>query len=222
MNAPAPVAEAMFHDARFERLRLRVRGAVQGVGFRPFAYALAQRYGLGGFVLNDSEGVLIEIKGARTGDFLASLASEQPRLARIDFVEADSIAPLGERAFAIARESFWRGRDARRGGYGDVPRMPRRPLQSAKPFSPLSLRQLCSLRTAPQHRHGDPLRPRRDDDGAVPALPVLRRRLRDPADRRFHAEAIACAECGPRARLLRLADGAEAGAGAARSTPRRR
>jgi hydrogenase maturation protein HypF len=49
------------------RLRVRVRGTVQGVGFRPYVYGLAQRFELGGFVSNDAEGVLIEIEGARAG-----------------------------------------------------------------------------------------------------------------------------------------------------------
>ncbi|CAN5700431.1 hypothetical protein BH18ACT13_BH18ACT13_03730 [soil metagenome] len=43
-----------------ERRRIRVTGVVQGVGFRPFVYALALRHSLAGFVLNDAEGVLIE------------------------------------------------------------------------------------------------------------------------------------------------------------------
>ena len=49
---------ATMRDGR-QRLRLRVRGAVQGVGFRPFAYGLASKLKLSGFVRNDSEGVLI-------------------------------------------------------------------------------------------------------------------------------------------------------------------
>ena len=46
-----------------ERRRFRVRGVVQGVGFRPFVYGLARRHELGGFVLNDGEGVVIEAEG---------------------------------------------------------------------------------------------------------------------------------------------------------------
>ena len=45
------------------RLRLRITGVVQGVGFRPFVYGLAQRYGLTGFVGNDSNGVFVEVQG---------------------------------------------------------------------------------------------------------------------------------------------------------------
>jgi len=45
------------------RARIRVEGIVQGVGFRPFAHALASRLGLAGFVGNDARGVLVEVEG---------------------------------------------------------------------------------------------------------------------------------------------------------------
>ena len=67
-----------------ERLRDRVRGAVQGVGFRPFVYGLAERYGLSGFVLNDQDGVLAEVEGDASDMFLSALRRERPALARID------------------------------------------------------------------------------------------------------------------------------------------
>ena len=51
------------HDRGQVRLRLRVRGAVQGVGFRPFAYGLATRLALSGFVCNGPDGVVLEIEG---------------------------------------------------------------------------------------------------------------------------------------------------------------
>ena len=78
--APAPALRA---DA--QRLRLRVRGVVQGVGFRPFAYGLAGRLRLSGFVRNDGEGVLIEIEGRRPNAFLTELEAAPPPLARIEF-----------------------------------------------------------------------------------------------------------------------------------------
>ena len=66
-------------DARTDRrLRLRVRGAVQGVGFRPFAYGLASRLALSGFVLNDADGVLIEVEGAGAEQFLHALRLAPP------------------------------------------------------------------------------------------------------------------------------------------------
>ena len=67
------------------RIRIQVRGIVQGVGFRPFVYRQAARFGLSGFVQNTGSGVTIEIEGesaACTG-FLTALTSEAPPLSRI-------------------------------------------------------------------------------------------------------------------------------------------
>ena len=68
--------------ALVRRLRIHVRGAVQGVGFRPFVYRLARRYQLRGFVRNDSEGVLCEVEGADLQRLLAPLRDEAPAPAR--------------------------------------------------------------------------------------------------------------------------------------------
>ena len=83
------------------RLRLRVRGAVQGVGFRPFAYGVARRLSLGGFVRNDSEGVLIEVEGRNATQFVAALRADAPPLARIDAVDVQDVSPLGTEQFEI-------------------------------------------------------------------------------------------------------------------------
>ena len=57
------------------RLRARVRGRVQGVGFRPFVWQLARRHGLGGWVRNDAEGVLLEVEGTACEAFIDDRAS---------------------------------------------------------------------------------------------------------------------------------------------------
>ncbi len=69
------------------RLRLRIRGLVQGVGFRPHVWRLAMRHDLTGFALNDQDGVLIEVQG-EVDDFVGNLVAEAPPLARIDGVES--------------------------------------------------------------------------------------------------------------------------------------
>jgi hydrogenase maturation protein HypF len=66
------------------RRRILARGIIQGVGFRPFVYGLAQRWGLTGFVMNDSAGVTMEVEGApeAVDGFVRSLREETPPLAR--------------------------------------------------------------------------------------------------------------------------------------------
>ncbi len=85
------------------RRAIRVRGTVQGVGFRPTVYRLASAAHLAGFVRNDSEGVWIEIEGepraiARFPDLLRL---EAPVLARIDGLEIAELLPLGETGFRV-------------------------------------------------------------------------------------------------------------------------
>ena len=77
-------------EAQFVAMEIRVRGRVQGVGFRPTVWRIARELELVGEVLNDSEGVLVRV-GGRPRDvqeFIARLESEPPPLARIDRVEA--------------------------------------------------------------------------------------------------------------------------------------
>ena len=83
-------------DPGLRRERLRVRGTVQGVGFRPFVYRLALELRLDGWVLNDAQGVLTEVQGepARVEEFACRLASEAPPLARVERSSLPSSAPL--------------------------------------------------------------------------------------------------------------------------------
>ena len=87
------------------RWRLRVRGIVQGVGFRPFVHHLAESMALAGWVRNDAAGVLIEIQGAATLllPFIARLKNEAPRLACIDDVAHENVAvdPVADGGFSI-------------------------------------------------------------------------------------------------------------------------
>jgi len=65
---------------------LKITGLVQGVGFRPVVYQLADRYSLKGYILNNTQGVSLEIEGEEIviEDFIESLKYELPPLARID------------------------------------------------------------------------------------------------------------------------------------------
>jgi len=93
-------------DCPRQRLRLVIRGAVQGVGFRPFVYRLAAELGLAGWVNNSAQGVFIEAEGATPllENFLLRVESEKPARSFIHSLEASWLDPVGYTGFEI-RES---------------------------------------------------------------------------------------------------------------------
>src|SRR5580704_5273232 len=88
-------------------LEIRVRGRVQGVGFRPSVYRLARELGLAGEVLNDAEGVLIRASGsaAAMASFLERIEREPPPLARVDRVETRALATVLDGEFRIVESA---------------------------------------------------------------------------------------------------------------------
>ena len=96
------------------RKRIQVQGVVQGVGFRPFVYRIAQSLGVRGHVLNSSEGVVIEAEAAENTlrQFLAVLETDLPPLARIDSLTVSTMEPLGETSFAIRQSTAVAGQFA--------------------------------------------------------------------------------------------------------------
>ena len=85
------------------RVGARVEGVVQGVGFRPYVFRLAEELGLAGFVLNDARGVVVEVEGGRAAleAFLARLPAEAPPLAAVERISSRELVPRGEHGFAI-------------------------------------------------------------------------------------------------------------------------
>jgi hydrogenase maturation protein HypF len=192
MAAPAPALRTS------GRLRLRVRGAVQGVGFRPFAYGLAARLSLSGFVRNDGEGVLIEIEGPRAQAFLTELKAATPPLARIDSIEVAAIAPLGDEGFAI--DATRQGRSTTRISpdaavcedcldelFDPQSRFFGYPLINCTHCGP----RYSLTRALPYDRAQTSMAP-------FPMCEDCARDYANPGNRRFHAEPIACPRCGPK------------------------
>ena len=180
-----------------QRLRVRVRGTVQGVGFRPFVYGLAQRFELGGFVANDADGVLIEIEGARTPEFVRALRREAPPLARIDAVETEAAALSGETRFAIAASAA-----------GLVTTQIAADAATCEHclddlFDPASRFHLYPFVNCTHCGPRYTLTRRLPYDRANTSMAAFAMcadcaaDYRDPGNRRFHAEPIACSRCGP-------------------------
>ncbi|ONI88313.1 carbamoyltransferase HypF [Actinosynnema sp. ALI-1.44] len=200
-------------DTATQRWQIRVTGVVQGVGYRPFVYRHARRYGLSGWVRNDPGGVLIEASGplAVLERFAAELASEAPELARVHEVTATRMPPGDVGAgFSIVHSDQGGERTAL------VPT-----------DTHVCADCLAELRDPADRRHRYPFinctncGPRYS---IVQALPYDRSHTTmsgfvmcdqcaseyvDPADRRYHAQPNACPDCGPRL-LLADAEGATA------------
>jgi hydrogenase maturation protein HypF len=85
------------------RVKILVRGIVQGVGFRPFVYSLANSLDLKGFVMNSSEGVIIEIEGDNNSTFIERLTKEAPPLAQIMEVDITPMPYYGYQDFQIIK-----------------------------------------------------------------------------------------------------------------------
>ena len=121
-----------------ERLRLAVRGAVQGVGFRPFVYRLARALDLAGWVLNSPHGVIIEVEGrarARSTVFCARLEAEPPpRAAIVRASRRRGWSRVGFRGFEIRDSDERRRADgARAARHRDLRRLPARDVRSGQP-----------------------------------------------------------------------------------------
>jgi hydrogenase maturation protein HypF len=183
-----------------ERRRYRVRGVVQGVGFRPFVYSLAHQHGLGGFVLNDGEGVVIEAEGGAGSldSFGASLQGEAPALARVEAVTAEPMRPGGEDGFSIVASrptgatalippDVATCEDCLRELFDPSDRRYRYPFVNCTQCGP----RFTIVRAVPYDRPNTTM-------AGFPMCADCHREYEDPADRRFHAEPIACPACGPR------------------------
>jgi hydrogenase maturation protein HypF len=193
------------------RRQIMVCGVVQGVGFRPFVYRLAQEEALAGFISNDTGGVTIEIEGpsARVEAFLTRLQPQAPPLARIDSVTVSELATTGEAGFRIL-SSERLGRvstgipadaatcpDCLRELLDPKDRRYRYPFLNCTNCGP----RFTITRRIPYDRPQTSM-------AKFPMCPACQREYDDPMNRRFHAQPNACWECGPRVWLVG-ADGVE-------------
>ena len=194
-------------EAPTTRRTIRVRGVVQGVGFRPTVYRVARAADLAGFVRNDSAGVLIEIEGAphAVAGFVESLRREAPPLARIDAIEVADAPLRGELDFRVTEsaEPGCAGSRAKvpadtatcaacvRELFDEADRRHRYPFVNCTDCGP----RYTIVRDLPYDRA-------RTTMDVFAMCGACRAEYEDPADRRFHAEPIACPACGPQVALF--------------------
>lgn len=187
---------------------LRVKGIVQGVGFRPFVYRLAKELNLQGWVLNDSDGVLTKVAGSaeNIGHFQCALISEAPPMALVESVTEEQEtaselevsvegfrilpSPAGENHQVLispdlatcpeCRQELLEAKD-RRYGYAFI---------NCTNCGP----RYSIIRRVPYDRPYTTM-------AGFTMCPVCQAEYDDPANRRFHAQPNACGVCGPRYEL---------------------
>ena len=186
---------------RLEALELRVGGIVQGVGFRPYVYALALECGVSGYVLNDARGVTVHLEGDRAAleRFIKRFPKELPPLARLDSLEREAAVVQGLEGFEIRESS---GAEAK----------------SATVSPDMALCDNCrrEMRDPSDRRYGYWLinctdcGPRYSIMQTVPydrpnismasfkMCDACRSEYENPLDRRYHAQPVSCPECGPK------------------------
>lgn len=182
------------------RRRIHVSGIVQGVGFRPFVYRLARQFHLTGFVLNDQQGVLIEIQGdaTQTQCFIEALKPQAPPLARVLSIVKQDIPTQPESDFSIHFSQRFGARQtlispdiavcdhclAEMQDAND--RRYRYPFINCTHCGP----RFTIVHSLPYDRPNTSM-------AAFQMCPACQEEYDDPLNRRFHAQPVACPVCGP-------------------------
>jgi hydrogenase maturation protein HypF len=185
--------------------RISVRGVVQGVGFRPFIYRLAQEHDLKGWVRNTSGNVEIEVEGdeARLNLFLKDLEAKAPPVSRIENVEVGFSPAKGYRDFSIKESLSRRGHyqlvspdiatcpDCKKEIFSSVDRRYRYAFTNCTNCGP----RFTIIEDIPYDRPKTTMR-------SFKMCSLCQREYDDPRDRRFHAQPNACPVCGPSLALV--------------------
>ncbi len=213
MTATAPAAGR-------RRVRARVEGTVQGVGFRPFVYRLATELGVSGHVFNDARGVVVEAEAdaAAVEQFLERVRAEAPPLASVERVTVGELPCSPGGGFEI--------RASPAGGEPNAPVSPDTATCDdclAELFDPADRRHrypfINCTNCGPRFTivRGVPYDRPLTTMAGFEMCPACRAEYEDPLNRRFHAQPNACPDCGPRLSvpLETVADALRAGAVAA-------
>ncbi len=187
------------------RYKIAVEGIVQGVGFRPFIYQLAERFGLAGSVCNDSRGVSIEVEGEEKllQLFVSAVRDEKPPLASIQSIDIEKAPAQGCTGFTILQSAVDQSRRAQVAPdtfvcddclaelWDPADRRYRYPFINCTNCGP----RYTIVTGIPYDR---PLTTMAD----FPLCADCQAEYDDPTSRRFHAQPNACPVCGPRLRLV--------------------
>ncbi len=184
-------------------LKVRIRGQVQGLGFRPYVYRLASAMGIRGSVANSAAGVEILAQGSRANEFVERLRSNPPPLARITDFQVRYARAREHTGFAIV--------SSRTAGSGGVDVLPDIATCRGCRSELLDLGDrryeypfINCTQCGPRYTITEslPYDRRRTTMASFELCRLCALEYGEPGDRRFHAQPDACATCGPRLFLL--------------------
>ncbi len=184
----------------YQRARVFITGAVQGVGFRPFIYRLATEMALAGWVNNSSAGVTVEIEGETTAlqTFINRVEAEKPPASFIQTLDVTWLTPAGYRDFSIHHSDASGEKtaiilpdlatcpDCQREIFDPTNRRYRYPFTNCTNCGP----RFSIITALPYDRPNTTMT-------AFAMCDECRAEYENPFDRRFHAQPNACPNCGP-------------------------
>lgn len=190
-----------------KRIRVLIKGVVQGVGFRPFVFKLAKEQGVCGYVLNNSSGVLIDAEGdeRKLEFFFEVIKTTPPKNAVIESVEIEcDCEPLHRKVFEI-RES-----DEESIRCAMLPTDKAICLECQKELRDKNNRRfeypfINCIECGPRYTiiENLPYDRAKTSMESFTMCPVCKEEYENPLDRRFHAQPNSCAKCGPELTLYR-------------------
>jgi hydrogenase maturation protein HypF len=187
-----------------KRVEIGISGIVQGIGFRPYIYNLAQKHFIRGWVLNNEKGVFIDAEGedGHLDRFIQEIPKLAPPLARIELFQVKHLEPLGSTTFEIRKSE-----EVQEKFVLISPDVATCEQCLTELFSPQNFRYrypfinctLCGprftiIQDIPYDRHKTTMAP-------FTMCLVCQKEYEDPSNRRFHAQPNACPACGPSLRL---------------------
>jgi hydrogenase maturation protein HypF len=191
--------------SELQRKRISIEGIVQGVGFRPFVYQAARKWGVSGWVRNDSRGVTVEAEGELhlLAGFLWTLRDDVPPLATVSRFEMSDLPVTGTSGFTIRESEGTAAKTAQIAPDSFVC-----PDCLAELFEPADRRYrypfINCTNCGPRYSIVTAIPYDRPHTTMVdfPLCAACRAEYDDPASRRFHAQPNACPTCGPQLTLL--------------------
>lgn len=189
------------------RMQIQAKGIVQGVGFRPFIYSIANRFNLSGYVFNDTGGVIVEVEGDDKvlDEFFRVIREDSPPLAQIESIERSFLPLMGYREFTIRDSKSLQDKsalippdisickDCLKEMLNPIDRRFLYPFINCTNCGP----RYTLIKDIPYDRRNTTMK-------AFEMCPECKSEYEDPLNRRFHAQPNACPVCGPQVSLLAI------------------